>query len=339
MKNEHFFEKRCKAIFLFQDVLSDANLNNKTILQMKNYLNKLSNQIYIYPGVEITDTFGSKKYYETLVKKIPWSSLPHSRVLSFPNYKSYTNDYKIKKIIWKNVQSLWKIFDKVVVKKGYSYEGKQVVFLDKNEIKNYGDFTKKFGKMNFKKFWGKITNSRKLDNGITRYYILQGFNEIVTKRENEYRIFFINGIASYIGKGSKLPNICISDAWKNPLEKEILKFAAKLYLNYIPMIWKNKLPPILFRIDVSYAIEPQFQDKYSIKINDKLIRIYTNEMEIDPTSYFYNNFQCNDKNFTSENIQKIFANSINNYISKLNHLHTANNSIYYSVFQKNVHFS
>ena len=52
-----------KAIFLFQDVLSDAYLNNKTILEMKKYIIDLTTKgIYVYPPPEVIDNFGSKKY-------------------------------------------------------------------------------------------------------------------------------------------------------------------------------------------------------------------------------------------------------------------------------------
>lgn len=48
-------------------------------------------------------------------------------------------------------------------------------------------------------------------------------------------------------------------------------------------------PPILLRLDVSYAI-----DNHAINIDgfDSKVRLYINEIEIDPTNYFYNNIVC-----------------------------------------------
>ena len=42
-----------RGLFLFQDVLSDANLNGFTIFEMKKYLYNLKNNgIYIYPPIK-----------------------------------------------------------------------------------------------------------------------------------------------------------------------------------------------------------------------------------------------------------------------------------------------
>ena len=58
-------------------------------------------------------------------------------------------------------------------------------------------------------------------------------------------------------------------------------------------------------------------DKYSINIEgmDSKVRLYVNELEIDPTNYFFNNTVCKkNKIITSEYLEKIFGNLINNYI-------------------------
>jgi hypothetical protein len=215
---------------------------------------------------------------------------------------------------------MWKTFRRVVIKKGYSYEGRQVKVFNKDTMNDFNVFAKTAKNLNYKKFWGIQTNSINIDKGITRYYILQGFNKIVTNRKNEYRVFFHNGKPKFIAKGDRIPNTCIKDEIKKPLEKAIIDFSKKLYKQYIPLFWKNKRLPILFRIDVSYAIDPEFQDEYSINVEgfDKPIRIYANELEIDPTSFFYNNFICkSDNNFSSKEIQKNMAKYITKYIREL----------------------
>ena len=309
-----------KAIFLFQDVLSDSYLNKKTILEMKEYINDLKSKgIYIYPPPEVIDNFGSKKYNLTLNQKLPWGSLPHTEVYYAPNYDP-KDENKIYTILYKNVEKLWKIFKKVVIKKGYSYEGKQVQIFNKETIPNFFEFRKKAQKLNFKKFWGVQTSSIKIDKGITRYYIIQGFNKIVSKRQNEYRVFFHNGRAKFIAKGDNIPNTCIKDEIKKPLEKEVIKFAKKMFKEYIPLFWNLPRLPILFRVDVSYATDPEFQDKYSINIDgfNTPVRLYANELEIDPTSFFYNPFICKlDPDFNSKEIQRNMAKYITKYIREI----------------------
>jgi hypothetical protein len=309
-----------KAIFLFQDILSDSNLNNRTIMEMKKFVTDLvNNDIFVYPPLNIIDTFASKNYNKTLELKLQWAALPKTQVLTFPNYLP-SDENKIMTKLWYTIQDMWKIFDKVVVKKGYSYEGKQVKTFVKDKYKDFYEFREVAKKINYKSFWGQGTNSILIDKGVTRYYILQGYNKIVTKRQNEYRIFFHNGNPKYIANGDDIDNTCLVDRNNEPLLKEVILFAKKLYKHYIPLIWTLPRNPILFRIDVSYAVDPEFQDEHSIKVEgfDTPVRIYANEMEIDPTSFFYNKFSCKGiDNFTSKTIQRNIAKYIHKYIKSL----------------------
>lgn len=313
-------KENLRAIFLFQDVLTDSYLNNKKIIEMKQYLLNLDNQgIFIYPPQNIIDTFGSKKYNDTLNHKLPWASLPHTRVISFKKYDP-RNENKNVWFLWKNVKEMWEKFDRVVIKKGYSYEGKQVQTFNRDFVKSYDEFKEKASKLNLKRFWGQTRSAIPHEIGIDRYYILQGYNKIVTNRENEYRVFFHNGKSRFIAKGDDIPNTCIKDNLQKPLTNEIIKFAKKLYRAYLPLIWNHKRHPILFRIDVSYATDPQFQDEYSINVEgfQNPIRIYANELEIDPTSFFYNPFECeSNKEFSSKQIQINMGKYIRKFIHTL----------------------
>jgi hypothetical protein len=222
--------------------------------------------------------------------------------------------------MYKVVEKLFKIFQKIVIKKGYSYEAKQVKIFNRDNIVDFYDFRHKVRTLNYKEFWGKKINAINMDKGIDRYYIIQGFNKIVTKRKNEYRVFFHNGRAKYIAHGDKIPNYCLTNKENSDLLVKIIKFAKKLFKDYIKIVWTQDRLPILFRIDVSYAIDPEFQDEYSIKIDgfDTPVRIYANELEIDPTSFFYNRFICtNDETFTSQKIQENLAKYLNKYIKSL----------------------
>lgn len=322
---EKIKRENIRGIFLFQDVLTDSYLNNKSILNMRKYLLDLQNDgVFIYPPPNIIDNFGSKRYNDTLNKELPWASLPKTRVVKFENYHPKKENDNVLHL-WKHVQEMWKDFERVVVKKGYSYEGVQVQIFNRTAIKNFEEFKTKAHKLNKKYFWDQARSAIPHEIGIDRYYILQGFNKIVSKRENEYRVFFHNGKARFIARGTGIPNTCLEDEEQKPLVKKIIKFAKKLYKAYIPLFWtsnKNiiRKNPILFRVDVSYAIDPQFQDEYSVKIKgfDKPVRIYANELEIDPTSFFFNDFICqSNKEFASKVVQKNMGKYIRKYINML----------------------
>lgn len=309
-----------KAIFLFQDVISDCYLNNMNIARMKKYLYDLSNKgIFIYPPVNIIDTFGSKRYNKTLSDIFPYAALPKTRVLEIKNYLPENED-EVVNLLWKNTEEMYKEFDKIVIKKGYSYEAKQVKTMNKSIVSNFEIFKERAKGLNYKKFWNRGSNAMYLDKGADRYYIMQGFNKIVTKRENEYRFFFHNGKLKFVANGTGIPNICIEDVKKNPLMYAMKKFAKKIFKDMMRAIWTLDRKPILFRADVSYAVDPQFQDKYSIKLEgfDSPIRIYANELEIDPTNYFFNKTNCTaDNSITTETLQINFAKYINRFIKSL----------------------
>ena len=309
-----------RGLFLFQDVLSDANLNGFTIFEMKKYLYNLKNNgIYIYPPIEIINTFASKKYSKTLSDQLEYAQLPHTVVLRFKKYKPFVDDKKITQKIYDTVTKLWNTFEKVVVKKGYSYEAKQVKILSKNKVLDFKEFKHTIRTLNYKDFWGEKVNAINIDKDIDRYYIIQGYNKIVRKRKNEYRVFFHNGRCKYIAHGDRIPNYCMKHI-ETELVKHIIHFAKKLFIDYIKIIWKENRLPILFRVDVTYATDPEFQDRYSIKVDgfDNMIRLYANEMEIYTTIFYYNKFICKDDiSFSSEKIQNNIAKYINKYIRSI----------------------
>ena len=88
------------------------------------------------------------------------------------------------------------------------------------------------------------------------------------------------------------------------LTAEILRFAKKAYKEFLPHLNKldkersnQKKDPIIIRFDIGYATDKLFQDKHSVKVDgfENPVRIYINEIEIDPTHYFYNNMLCKTK--------------------------------------------
>ena len=331
------------AIFTFHDVLSDSFTNNITINKMKDYMNGLRYKynIDIYPGIDVTNHFGSKKYYKKLVdeKSLNYAALPGSMVYVCRNYNK-SKDEEIIKNLYERSQEMLKKFKKIIIKKGYSYEGKQVKVIKQDTTEK--EFRQKMEELNFKKFWGKETDSREWEGNIDRYYILQGYNRIILNSMNEFRVFFLDGKAVYVVFDDDVDNVCINDMRTQdetisiinsqkkedvmetinvPLAKEIVKFAKKVFEDYKPYFWKKDTEPILFRTDISFAVGDEFQDEHSIKVEgfDKPVRIYVNELEIDPTSFFYNRMICNKrKTVDNESVERTMGRSINRYIEKHN---------------------
>lgn len=348
-----------RAIFFFHDVFSDSILNEMTIREIKDYLRNLQKKynIFMYPGIENTLLFASKKYYDILTKKLPHTILPKSQVLQYKDYAGYKDEKVILRKLYKMSKEMLKDFEKIVIKKGFSYEGKQVKVITRELISDYGDFTSIARRLNLKKFWGIKSNAIDMDVGMDRYYILQGFNSKVTSEFNEFRVFFINGKATYVTWKDNFDNLCTNDITKNineeiiisnkgsnmidiknydvkgeempkvPIKKEInkfllievLRFAKKTYEEFLPLFWKYDDKPVLLRLDISYATEPQFLDKHAIDIEgfDTKVRLYINEIEIDPTNYFYNNLLCKkNKEINNRYLQELFGNIINKYITR-----------------------
>ena len=57
---------------------------------------------------------------------------------------------------------------------------------------------------------------------------------------------------------------------------------------FYPFFGNKKGHQILFRTDISYTNDPIFMDKFSVNIEgmDSKVRLYVNELEIDPTNFF-----------------------------------------------------
>ena len=155
--------------------------------------------------------FASKKYYKLLVDKLNHLALPESMVIEIKNYEFKKSEKFVNHILYKKASELLKTFEKIVIKKGYSYSGVQVKKFNRNDIESKKNFTEKVSKLNFKKFWNVGSNATYMDNGIDRYYILQGYNKDIKSRFDEFRVFFIHGKATYITWIDDWDNLCTED--------------------------------------------------------------------------------------------------------------------------------
>lgn len=335
-KVEEIGKGNIKLIFLFHDLIGDSYLNNMTIKEMIKYLYDLrdNHNIKFYPGIKVTNLFSSKRYYSILLNKFKEFILPKTEIfpIKFVGQVNFIN-----KKLWEIVNKMWKNFDKVVIKKGYTYNSVQVKIFDKKNT-DYKSFKNKMRQMNMKYLWNKKINSLKYEKDLYRFYQIQGYNKIIRDALNEFRVFFLNGKAKYVAWYDNIDNVCSDDLDEDiepfdytekkkkiinkDLFKIIINFAKKVYKDYTPTFWKEDYPLILFRIDISYAIDPEFQDEFSqdIILNGKKtkIRIYINELESDPTSFYYNNLICKkNASITNEYVQRKLGEGINNLINKI----------------------
>ena len=346
-------------IFLFQDIISNSYLNELPMKKIINYCKDLEkNNTIFYPGIEVTNMFASKKYYKILTDKMKYSILPHSITLEIKNFNN-KNDIEstVLKLYDISKKMLLK-FKKIIIKKGYSYNEQQVTVLNTDVLNNISSFTKRILGLDDKDYFDTETDAKKWEQNMNRYYIIQGFNNIISSTINEYRVYFINGIPTYVGWDDETPTQCVSDMDKSKiniykirkyktkkqlydynlintdidiLEKlsqinleignKIIKFSVKVFNDFLKYFWKNKKTkyPILFRIDVSWAEDSLFQDKYSINIKtlDKKIRLYVNELEIDPSTLLDNQMVCQTNyQVNTKYIQKELGNLILNYIQQ-----------------------
>ena len=352
-KLKHINKEKLKFVFLFQDIICDSYLNKMKINTVFNYLIKLrkDHNVIFYPGIEETNYFSSKKYYQTLLNNMYYSVLPHTSVIEIKKFSKKDFLFLVRKIKY-ICDNLIKKFEHVVIKKGYSYNSVQVAIIEKKIVNDIDKLAAEILKLEKKDSFDIDGNALKWETNIDRFYIIQGYNEIVNENDlGEFRVFFIDGKQKYVAWGDDYPNLCVDDIIKNDnfkynsndddktvrsllnlnnsksiekldpeISKEVVKFSKKVYDDFIKIFWKNKVKhPIIFRTDVSWAEDKHFQDKHSIylKKSKKWIRLYVNELEIDPTHFFYNNFLCKTNNLIkSAEIQTTVFNLILNYIEK-----------------------
>ena len=123
----------------------------------------------------------------------------------------------------------------------------------------------------------------------------------------------------YTKDGDEIPKVPLKKELNKSLLIEVLRFAKKTYAEFLPLFWKYDDKPILLRLDISYATDNKFLDKHAIEVDgfNTKVRLYVNEIEIDPTNYFYNNLLCKkNKDINNKYLQELFGNVINKYITR-----------------------
>lgn len=312
-----------------------SNLNIKDVYYFYQLLEQSGTVIYPPPVFHLYTN--SKTYAIELYKRSEYI-LPHSKQFLLPTNSKCSNNDEGQGGVWSSIKKHLKEIRDVspysIIKVGYSADMADIYFIANTEnafldinpkmIVQLKDVDK------LKKIYDEYLNYDKMDLIV----IVQPYNEIVADRHKEYRLWYVDD--KFIGhfcfgiiknKEGKIIELLDNQKYDstNEIHYNILQLANKLYkfiLNEIRIYLKNpSFKLIALRLDMSYAVNPQLQDKYSVILsNNKKYRFYCNELEnIDGTYYLnlpvYNN--KTHKKEDSRNFQYSLINTItNNLIDK-----------------------
>lgn len=291
-----------------------SNMNLKNVYNY--FINLEKEGINIYPPPKFHFYTNSKSYAIELYKNNEFV-LPHSKTFILDSNKNW-NDIRY------HIKKLKELCDFSVIKLSFSADMIDIFYIRNNNKKflnnfiDYDDFSK------VEDLYNSYIDKDELDLVI----IVQPFNDIVSKRENEYRMWYIDDkFVNYFcfgpvkdiksGKIVRMINNVLYDD-KNDIHKELLKLGNRLYefmkakiIEYVGYDFKI----LALRLDMSYAMEDIFIDDYSKDINNKKIRFYCNELEnIDGTFYINIPIQHNNKKFDTKIFQNKLANTITKYL-------------------------
>jgi len=233
--------------------------------------------------------------------------------------------------IKKHLQLIKDVSPYSIIKVGYSADMADIYFIDNmwNEDINININKKMIVQLKdidkLKKIYDEYLEYDKMD----LIFIVQPYNEIVADRHKEYRLWYVDDkfighfcfgiIKNKEGKITELLNNQKYDS-NNEIHFNILQLANKLYkfiLDEIRTYLKNpSFKLIALRLDMSYAVNPQLQDKNSIILTDnKKYRFYCNELENIDGTYYLNLPVYNNKTHKKEDSRN-FQYSLINTITK-----------------------
>ena len=282
-----------------------SGLNLRDAYEFYQTLEKTGTKIYPPPDFHI---YTNSKNYALELYKHPEFVLPHSKVFLL---KDASRDNIVWRDMVEHLSHLKKITDFSIIKVGYSADMADVYFINNRgiNIENIEEnhllyrFPRKqiirFDSIDdieiIRKLYEEYISFDKLELVV----IIQPFNPVVANRETEYRMWYING--KFVGyfcfgiirdKDGKLIKLIDNEQYnpKNPIHENLLELGNKLY-KFIDKeikehIKKENFNIVALRLDMSYATEEIFLDKYSVEIDGKKYRFYCNEIEnIDGTYY------------------------------------------------------
>lgn len=240
-----------------------------------------SHDIIIQPQIEMREIFDTKIYNKIFIDHYPAFGLPKTKVLVF---KNTIMDNMIPKIV-KKTNKMLKTFDNVVIKKGYASVSRGNLYVTgETDLKDELQKFKNVDSTDYHKY-----DSDYFEHGSPRVIVVQPFNEIIYKRENEFRLHFINNkYMGYVCHGADWnvePPIFYHSMLYDKTDKNH-KHLLNIALQVKEFINEHVPHPIIFRVDMSYSTNPNCQDEHSVFIQNEQRRYYVNEIELTPTLYF-----------------------------------------------------
>jgi hypothetical protein len=311
-----------------------SNLNMKDVYHFYQLLEQSGTVIYPPPAFHL---YTNSKMYAIKLYKCNEFVLPHSKQFLLPYSPSNNMNRGIWSSIKKHLKAIRDISPFSIIKVGYSADMADIYFIANTE-NNYTDLNinsnmivqlKDVDKL--KKIYDEYLEYDKMDLIV----IVQPYNEIVADRHKEYRLWYVDDkfighfcfgiIKNKEGKIIELLNNQKYDS-ANEIHYNILKLANKLYkfiLNEIRTYLKNpSFKLIALRLDMSYAVNPQLQDKESITLTDnKKYRFYCNELENIDGTYYLNLPIYNNKTHKKEDSRNFQYNLVNTITKSLIDIH------------------
>ena len=324
-----------------------SNLNMKDVYYFYQLLEQSGTVIYPPPAFHLYTN--SKTYAIELYKRNEYI-LPHSKQFLLPattapspshasTHASYTAPSTSANVIegvketWSSIKQHLKAIRDVspysIIKVGYSADMADIYFIANTESAFIDINPKMIVQLKdvdkLKKIYDEYLKHDKMDLIV----IVQPYNEIVADRHKEYRVWYVDDkfighfcfgiIKNKEGKIIELLNNQKYDS-NNEIHYNILQLANKLYkfiLDEIRTYLKNpSFKLIALRLDMSYAVNPQLQDKNSIILTDnKKYRFYCNELENIDGTYYLNLPVYNNKTHKKEDSRN-FQYSLINTITK-----------------------
>jgi len=296
------YKSRIVSIFLHTSIYRIAGFSwfkNSKHNNFQNFLDFFENLkeegINIQPKLKMREMFDTKKYSYMFENEYPELCLKGTKTLLFNEGELFS---EILPILVCHITKKLKIINKLIIKKGFSSVSRGNVIID--PINSIGT---NYTEDELQTYLIKELNNYKIMNSTDyntyesdifeinsdRIYIIQPYNEIITSRENEYRLNFVNN--KYMGMISHgtdwnldnplcYPNILFDK--HNALHSILLNLATKV-IKFVNDIKQNQ---IVVRVDISYSIDPRLQDEYSCVLQDEMRRYYINEIELTPALYF-----------------------------------------------------
>jgi hypothetical protein len=278
----------------------------------------------------------SKQFLLSATAPSPSTSPSHALSTAHSSYTAPSTNANViegVKETWSSIKQHLKAIRDVspysIIKVGYSADMADIYFIANTESAFIDINPKMIVQLKdvdkLKKIYDEYLKHDKMDLIV----IVQPYNEIVADRHKEYRVWYVDDkfighfcfgiIKNKEGKVIELLNNQKYDS-NNEIHFNILQLANKLYkfiLDEIRTYLKNpSFKLIALRLDMSYAVNPQLQDKNSIILTDnKKYRFYCNELENIDGTYYLNLPVYNNKTHKKEDSRN-FQYSLINTITK-----------------------